>query len=52
MGKKYFSQKFHWAIKVIDKKCSFYRENQQNPMDRFGEIYQNKRFGPKWAIFG
>ena len=47
----YFSQNFHWAILVIDHKCSLYKENQQNPIAGFGEIDQNYRFGAKMVYF-
>ena len=51
MGKKYFSQNFHWANIVIDHKCSFYKKNQQNPMTGFEEIDQNVRFWAKKRDF-
>ena len=49
MDKTDFSQNFQWAILVIDHKCCFYRENQQNPTTGFGEIDQNDCF---WAKMG
>ena len=32
MEQKYFSQNFHWANIVKDRKCSFYKKNEQNPI--------------------
>ena len=51
MGKIYFSQNFHWAILVLDHKCSFYKRNQQNHMTGFGENGQNGRFWAKMDYF-
>ena len=50
MGKIDFSQNFHWAILVIDHKCSFSKKKQQNLMTGFGEIGQNSCFGAKWPF--
>ena len=51
MGKIDISQNFHWAILVLDHKCSFYKRNQQNPMTGFGENGQNGRFWAKMGYF-
>ena len=46
-----FSQNFHWAILVLNHKCSFYKRNQKNPMTEFGENGQNGRFWAKMGYF-
>ena len=35
-----------------DQKISFYTKNQQNSMNRSGDISQNADFGPKRTKFG
>ena len=50
-GRKYFCQKFDWVILVIDHKCSFNMQNQQNPISVLEEIGQNVNFWVKMDKF-
>ena len=50
-GQNIFFPEIYWAILVLDHKCSFYKRNQQNPMNGFGENGQNGRFWAKMGYF-
>ena len=56
MGPKWAGLDFSRTVNINfpkeDNKISFYTKNQQNSMNRSGDISQNADFGPKRDKFG